>query len=131
MHLVASEGSVVCLTAPTARTPDPAMGAVSAGRSALDSMLSTLAAELAPKNVRVNGVGVGLIGTPRQRGLHAADGEGVYEEWLQERASQRGIPLNRPGRAEEVAAAVCWLLSPMSSYTTGSVLDVTGGQRSR
>ena len=46
-------------------------------------------------------------------------------------SERRRIPLGRPGTADEVAAAVTWLLSPISSYTTGSVIDVTGGLPSR
>ncbi|CAM5245023.1 oxidoreductase [Streptomyces xanthochromogenes] len=38
------------------------------------------------------------------------------------------IPLGRPGRASEIAAAVSWLLSPDASYTTGAVLRVSGGR---
>ena len=38
------------------------------------------------------------------------------------------IPMLRPGTADEVAAAVVWLLSDAASYTTGSLLDVTGGR---
>lgn len=130
-HLVATGGRIVGVTSPTARTPDPAMGAVSAGRAAVDSILSSLADELAPRNVRVNGVGVGLIDTPRQRARHAQDGHGDYRRWLRAQADQRGVPLRRAGGAEEVAAAVCWLLSTESGYTTGSLIDVTGGLRSR
>jgi NAD(P)-dependent dehydrogenase (short-subunit alcohol dehydrogenase family) len=36
--------------------------------------------------------------------------------------------MGRAGRAEEVAAAICWLLSPRSSFTTGGFLDVGGGR---
>ena len=107
------------------------MGAVSAGRAAVDNVLSTLATELAPRGIRVNGVGVGLIDTPRQQARHAQNGDDEYRHWIQEQADQRQVPLRRPGTAEEVAAAVCWLLSPVSGYTTGSVIDVTGGHRTR
>lgn len=130
--LTVTGGRVVGLTAPTASTPDPAMGAIGVGRAALHHALRTLALELAPAGVRVNAVGVGLIDTPRQRARHEASTTDVgYGEWLVEEARQRRVPLGRNGTAAEVAAAVCWLLSPMSSYTTGAVLDVTGGLSSR
>ena len=125
-------GRVVALTAPSAFEPDPTMAAVSAGRAAIDSLVRSLALEYAPVGVRVNAVGVGLIDTPRQQDRFASEAEaGSYEEWLAERVRRRQVPMGRPGTAEEVAAAIVWLLSPISSYTTGAVLDVTGGLRSR
>jgi NAD(P)-dependent dehydrogenase (short-subunit alcohol dehydrogenase family) len=131
-HLRQVAGRVVALTAPSAFEPDPTMAAVSAGRAALDSLVRSLAAEYAPVGVRVNAVGVGLIDTPRQQDRYTAEGESnSYEEWLAEGARRRQVPMGRPGTADEVAAAIVWLLSPISSYTTGAVLDVTGGLRSR
>jgi NAD(P)-dependent dehydrogenase (short-subunit alcohol dehydrogenase family) len=38
------------------------------------------------------------------------------------------IPMQRPGRADEIAQAIVWLLSPQASYTTGAILDVGGGR---
>lgn len=131
-ELAKTGGRVVAVTAPTARTPSIAMGAISAGRAALDNMVTTLAVELAPVGVRVNAVGVGLIDTPRQRERHREDGVTVpYDDWLAAESARRGVPLGRAGSVVEVAAAVVWLLSPLSSYTTGSVVDVTGGLPSR
>jgi NAD(P)-dependent dehydrogenase (short-subunit alcohol dehydrogenase family) len=128
-----TEGRVVALTAPTALEPEPAMAAISAGRAALDNLVRSLALELAPSGVRVNAVGVGLIDTPRQRRRFASNATPgtSYEQWLHDQALQRRIPMRRPGTAEEVATAIVWLLSPVTSYTTGAVLDVTGGLRSR
>lgn len=127
-YLTQTAGRVVGLTAPTASRPDPAMGAISVGRAALESAMSSLAMELAPVRVRVNAVRVGLIDTPRQQSRYAdAESGDSYHDWLIEQANRRSVPLGRPGTAAEVAAAVCWLLSPISSYTTGAVLDVTGG----
>lgn len=131
-HLATTGGRIVGLTAPTAMQPSPAMGAVGVGRAALDNAITVLALELAPQGIRVNGVGVGLIDTPRQHTRHSASEPATpYPQWLQGQAEQRGVPLARPGTSTETAAAICWLLSPISSYTTGSVLDVTGGHRSR
>lgn len=130
--LIATAGSIVGLTAPTAATPDPAMGAIGTGRAALDNALRELAVELAPAGVRVNAVGVGIIDTPRQRARHEASGScDEYAQWLAAEANGRSVPLGRAGLASEVAAAICWLLSPIASYTTGAVVDVTGGHASR
>ncbi len=127
-----SKGCVVGLTAPTAASPNIGMGAIGVGRAALDAVIKTLALELATKGVRVNAVGVGLIDTPRQEVRHAeSTSTSSYADWLADEALSRAVPLGRPGLATEVAAAICWLLSPVSAYTTGSVLDVAGGQLSR
>ncbi len=130
--LTATGGSVVGLTAPTARNPEPAMGAIGAARAAVANALEALALELAPVGVRVNAVGVGLIDTPRQRARHASSGaDDDYDDWLLDEAASRGVPLGRAGTAAEVAAAIVLLLSSRCTYTTGSVIDVTGGLRSR
>jgi NAD(P)-dependent dehydrogenase (short-subunit alcohol dehydrogenase family) len=69
--------------------------------------------------VRVNAVRPGIIETE----IHASGGQ-------PERARQMApmVPMQRAGTAEEVAAAIVWLLSDASSYTTGATLDVTGGR---
>jgi NAD(P)-dependent dehydrogenase (short-subunit alcohol dehydrogenase family) len=109
------------------------MAAISAGRAALDSLVRSLAIEFAPVGVRVNSVGVGLIDTPRQHDRYSAEADSgtAYEEWLGADARRRRVPMGRPGTADEVAAAIVWMLSPVSGYTTGALLDVTGGLRSR
>lgn len=126
-----SRGAIVGLTAPTGFEPAPPMGAIGVGRAALTNAIRALAAELAPSSVRVNGVGVGVIDTPRQRGRHASEATHVsYSEWLAAEADRRNTPLRRAGTADEVANAIVYLLSSRSSYTTGAILDVTGGHRS-
>lgn len=131
-YLRKTHGTMVGLTAPTSFEPDPQMGAIGVGRAALSSAIRTLALQLAGDSVRVNAVGVGLIDTPRQQSRHVEVGsDRSYTRWLTEEAKQRGTPLGRAGTADEVASAICWLLSPTSTFTTGAVLDVTGGHRSR
>lgn len=90
-----------------------------ATKAAVDALTVGLAKELGPDGVRVNAVAPGMIDT----GMHAAMGD-------PERAHRAaaGIPLRRPGRAEEIAAAIAWLLSPDAAYTTGAVLRVSGGR---
>ncbi|MET7287255.1 SDR family oxidoreductase [Streptomyces sp. NPDC005573] len=90
-----------------------------ATKAAVDALTLGLAKELGPDGVRVNAVAPGVIDT----GIHAAGGDPGRAERL-----ASGIPLRRPGRAEEIAAAVSWLLSPEASYTTGTVLRVAGGR---
>ena len=79
----------------------------------------TWSRELGPKGIRVNAVRPGLIDTD----IHASGG-------LPDRVSQVAplVPMHRAGTAHEVAEAIVWLLSETSSYTTGSIVDVTGGR---
>lgn len=90
-----------------------------ASKAALDTLTVGLAREVATEGIRVNAVAVGLVDTE----LHAAAGEPDRPDRL-----RPTIPMQRSGTVEEVAEAVRWLLSPASSYTTGTVLAVSGGR---
>lgn len=89
-----------------------------ASKAAVDALTVGLSKELAAEGVRVNSVLPGMIVT----GIHAAMGD-PERPW---RNPDR-IPMRRPGRPEEIAGAVAWLLSDEASYATGAVLRVTGG----
>ncbi|GJF21977.1 MULTISPECIES: SDR family oxidoreductase [Streptomyces] len=90
-----------------------------ASKAGVDALTVGLAKELGPSGVRVNAVAPGVTDTD----MHAAMGD-------PDRARRMGaaVPLGRAGRAEEVAAAIAWLMSPDASYTTGTVLRVAGGR---
>jgi NAD(P)-dependent dehydrogenase (short-subunit alcohol dehydrogenase family) len=90
-----------------------------AGKAAVDTLTIGLAKELGPDGVRVNAVAPGAVDTD----VHAEMGD-------PDRARRigAGVPLGREGRAEEIAAAIAWLMSPEASYTTGAVLRVAGGR---
>jgi NAD(P)-dependent dehydrogenase (short-subunit alcohol dehydrogenase family) len=90
-----------------------------ASKGALDTMTVGLAREVATEGVRVNAVAVGLVDTD----LHAAAGDPGRPERI-----RPTVPMQRSGTPEEVAAAVVWLLSPAASYTTGTILAVSGGR---
>jgi NAD(P)-dependent dehydrogenase (short-subunit alcohol dehydrogenase family) len=98
-----------------------AVGTVDYGASkgALDSLTIGMAKELAGDGVRVNAVRPGLIDTE----IHANAGDPGRIARL-----SSSIPMLRGGAAEEVAEAVLWLCSDASSYTTGQLLDVSGGR---
>jgi NAD(P)-dependent dehydrogenase (short-subunit alcohol dehydrogenase family) len=90
-------------------------------KSALDYLTQSLAGELAPARVRVNSIAPGPVDTP----IHATWADDLDEayRWL---ASQ--VPLGRIGEPGEVARWIALLLSPVSSFLTGAVIPLDGGQ---
>ncbi|MDS9466705.1 SDR family oxidoreductase [Paracoccus sp. MBLB3053] len=90
-----------------------------ASKGAIDSLNIGLAKELAPDNIRVNAIRPGLIETE----IHASGGNPDRARTL-----SSGVPMGRPGSAEEVAEAILWLADEQASYVTGTNLEVTGGR---
>ncbi|MCH2266387.1 MAG: SDR family oxidoreductase [SAR324 cluster bacterium] len=90
-----------------------------ASKGAIDTFTRGLAQEVAEEGIRVNAVRPGVIDTD----IHASGGEPGRVERI-----KASIPLKRGGRPEEVARAIMWLLSSESSYTTGALLEVSGGR---
>jgi NAD(P)-dependent dehydrogenase (short-subunit alcohol dehydrogenase family) len=90
-----------------------------ASKGAIDAFTLGLAREVATEGIRVNAVCPGIIDTE----IHASGGQPDRASRL---ASQ--IPMQRAGTADEVAKAILWLLGDQSSYTTGALLDVSGGR---
>ncbi len=90
-----------------------------ASKGAMDTLTKGVAAELAGRNIRVNSVRPGFIHTD----MHADGGEPRRVQRLSPQ-----IPLQRGGTPDEVANAICWLLSDEASYVTGSFIDIAGGK---
>lgn len=90
-----------------------------AAKGAVDSMTVGLARELAADGIRVNAVRPGVIDTE----IHASGGEPGRVARVAE-----SIPLGRGGLVDEVAEAILWLAGEQASYTTGTLLDVSGGR---
>ncbi len=90
-----------------------------ASKGAIDSFTIGLAREVATEGIRINAVRPGIIDTD----IHASGGQPDRAQ-----ASAALIPMQRPGTADEVAAAIVWLLSDEARYTTGAILDVSGGR---
>lgn len=89
-----------------------------ASKGAMDVMTVGLAKEVAAEGIRVNAVRPGLIETE----IHASGGQPDRVQRL-----APGVPMQRGGKALEVANAIVWLMSDDSPYTTGSLLEVSGG----
>ena len=101
----------------------PGMSVYSATKAALRSMTRTLAAELAPKGIRVNSIAPGPIETPIYERM------GLSPEAMQEMARTIAgqVPAGRFGKPSEIALPVVFLASDESSYMTGAELTVDGG----
>ncbi|MGZ5274279.1 MAG: SDR family oxidoreductase [Caldimonas sp.] len=113
-------GAIVNLSSAAAKLGGPGQYVdYAAAKGAIESFTIGLAKEVAAEGIRVNAVRPGIIETE----IHASGG--APDRVRQIAAS---LPMQRAGSAEEVAEAIVWLLSDASSYTTGSVVEVTGGR---
>jgi NAD(P)-dependent dehydrogenase (short-subunit alcohol dehydrogenase family) len=115
-----SGGSIVNVSSAAARIGSPGQYVdYAASKAAIDTFTMGLAKEVAAEGIRVNAVRPGIIDTE----IHASGGQ-------PERAVQMApqVPMQRAGTAHEVAQAIVWLLSDAASYTTGAIIDVTGGR---
>ena len=113
-------GSIVNVSSAAARLGSPGQYVdYAASKGAIDTFTVGLSKEVAAEGIRVNAVRPGIIDTE----IHASGGE-------PDRAQLLGaqVPMQRPGSADEVAQAIVWLLGPHASYTTGTLLDVSGGR---
>lgn len=90
-----------------------------ATKGGVDTLTIGLSRELAHRGIRVNGVRPGVVDTD----IHADGGQ-------PDRVAEIGasLPFGRAGRAEEVAAAITWLISDGASYASGAIIDVAGAR---
>ena len=115
-----SGGCIVNVSSAAARLGAPGQYVdYAAAKGAIDTFTVGLAKEVALEGIRVNAVRPGIIETD----IHASGG-------LPNRARDLApqVPMQRAGTAQEVAEAIVWLLSSHSSYTTGALLDISGGR---
>lgn len=121
--------AIVCVNSLLALQPEPHMVATSSARAGVLSLIKSLAGELAPERIRVNSILIGIVesGQWRRRYEVQAQPGQSWEDWTAELARKKHIPLGRFGRPEEAAQALFYLATSLSSYTTGSHIDVSGG----
>src|SRR5262245_45450946 len=106
-------GTIVSVGSIAGQAGSPMQAAYGAAKAGLASLARSVAAEYSREGVRMNVVTCGPIATPVARG--AQEGTAGW------------IPMGRPGESREVADAVVFLASPLSSYITGQSLVVDGG----
>ncbi|MCO5096754.1 MAG: SDR family oxidoreductase [Rhodocyclaceae bacterium] len=115
-----SGGAIVNLSSAASRLGSPNEYVdYAASKGAIDTFTLGLSKEVAAEGIRVNAVRPGVIYT----GIHADGGEPGRVDRV-----KSAVPMLRGGQPEEVAKAILWLLSDEASYSTGAILDVTGGR---
>ena len=109
-------GAIINISSTGALMPLPRVIPYSGAKAALNAMTVSLAHEYGPK-VRVNSISAGPFLTD------------IAKAWTPEAREKSDNALGRPGRPEEIVTAALFLASPMSSFTTGAVVRVDGGQQ--
>ncbi len=117
-HMVAggNGGSIVTMSGISNRVGTLNRIHVNAAKAGLEGFTRGLAREMAPHAINVNAVAPGMIDTSRGASAGARPG-----------MNDRGIPLNRMGSVDEIAATVRMLASPEGAYITGQTIQVNGG----
>jgi NAD(P)-dependent dehydrogenase (short-subunit alcohol dehydrogenase family) len=120
-------GRIININATLAKEPERHMVATAATRAGLLNLSKTLSQELASDNILVNSVSLGLIRTDqweRRRLMNAPHMKA--EDYYNDLAKKRNIPLGRVGEAEEVASVILFLASSKASYVSGSTIEAAG-----
>jgi 3-oxoacyl-[acyl-carrier protein] reductase len=118
LMLPRGQGAIVLIASTSGQRGEPFYSHYAATKGAILALIRSLASELGPRGIRVNGVSPGWVLTDMSRdALEGADADTIT----------RTIPLGRPGTPEEIAGPVAFLASDMASYLHGEVLSVNGG----
>jgi len=121
-HFGPNGGSVINVSSVASTAAYPTTSVYSATKAALDSITRSLAAELGPRNIRVNAVNPG--GTETEGFVTAGVKGSEFEQQM-----IASTPLGRIGAPEDIAKVVLFLASDQSNWVTGAAILASGGQR--
>jgi len=122
----AGSGAVLNTLSITGKTPDALTMPTSVSRAAGLALTKALSRELAPEQIRVNAILIGVVESLQLE--QRAQAAGITpQEYYERMVDSTGIPLGRVGGAEEYAALAAFLLSPQASYVTGVGVNLDGG----
>lgn len=116
-------GRIVNISSSSTNTGQAYMSAYVAAKSAVNGLTKSLALEYGPCGITANVIPPGFIDTPM---LRKAEQDGFLGKSIAEHAEQ--VPVRRPGKPEDIAAACAFLVSDEASYITGQILTVNGGR---
>lgn len=116
-------GSLAFVLSSSVRAPLAEMAISNGLRPGLAMVAKTLADEVGPRGVRVNGLLPGRVETERVRELDEASGDAAAAR----AAALATIPLRRYGAPEEFGRAAAFVLSPAASFVSGAMLPIDGG----
>ena len=118
LEAINMKGRIVNISSIHERAPRPGGVDYDSAKGGLSQLTATLALELAPKGIAVNGVAPGMILTPMN--------QSVIDNAEELKTKEAAIPWGRAGRPEEVAALTNFLLSPAADYITGTTVTIDG-----
>jgi 3-oxoacyl-[acyl-carrier protein] reductase len=113
-------GTIVSIGSISGSVSSPNSAAYGAAKAGLVNLAKTVSVEYARQGIRMNVVSCGVIATEAQEEVYPGEG-GIGDR----------VPMGRPGRPEEIAAAVVFLASPLASYIAGQNLTVDGALTAR
>lgn len=114
-------GSIINISSRTGSQPCPMTGQYGAAKAGLESLTATMAVEWGHRGIRVNAIAPGVVATETATGTMAKESR--------KRRQIETVPLRRLGKVEDVGPLAVYLASDESSWTSGTVIQVTGGSR--